>query len=225
MRSNSTPKKKRLPVQTSLEFRTHGGARQGAGRKRVNKDSVIHHARAKFTRPTAVHVTLKMTKAVFNLRSRRSFTVIARSLFKSAGRFGSSVVEFAVQGDHIHLLLQTASSQMLTKAVQGLEVRIARGLNRMMKRSGKVFADRYFVVILKTPTQVRNARHYVRNNFRRHLAEFRPDVTLPSTFVDPYSSQSPLVAGWLPAPTIWIFSKEAEQRVNDAQRRRNNERR
>jgi putative transposase len=221
MESIATSKKTRLPVQTNLVFRTHGGARKNAGRKRVDPDSVIHYARAKFSRPMAVHVVLTMAKAVYNLRSRRSFTVIARSLFKSSGRFGSSVIEFAVQGDHIHLLLQTASSQMLTKAVQGLEVRIARGLNRMMKRSGKVFADRYFVVILKTPSQVRNARHYVRNNFRKHLAQYRPDVKLPSTFVDPYSSQSPLVVGWLPAPTIWIFSKEAEQRANHAQQRRN----
>jgi hypothetical protein len=45
----------------------------------------------------------------------------------------------------------------LARGVQGLSVRIAKGLNGVMGRHGRVFSDRYHVRILKTPLEVKNA--------------------------------------------------------------------
>ena len=42
------------------------------------------------------------------------------------------------------------------RGVQGLAVRVARALNRAMKRTGAVFRDRYHSRVLGTPRQVRN---------------------------------------------------------------------
>jgi REP element-mobilizing transposase RayT len=225
-------------IQTSMLFRQHGGKRQGAGRKEVHRDRMSHKPRMKFARATAVHVTLKMTATVFNLRSRRSFRVIQRALqahcglkvgeravhgatqWKRQSRFGALLVEFSVLGDHIHLVMQAESSTLLSKAVQALEVRIARGLNKMMGRKGQVFRDRYHAVILTTPSQVRNARHYVRHNFRQHVEKSRPWVRMSSSFVDPYSSQSPALAAWLPTPTMWILSADAERKATKFEQRR-----
>jgi hypothetical protein len=41
--------------------------------------------------------------------------------------------------------------------MQGLAVRIARGLNRFWKRKGRVFADRFHSRPLHTPRETRNA--------------------------------------------------------------------
>jgi hypothetical protein len=49
-------------------------------------------------------------------------------------------------------------------------IRIAKGLNRMMGRSGPVFADRYHTHSLKTPREARNALAYVLLNDRSHAA-------------------------------------------------------
>ena len=43
-----------------------------------------------------------------------------------------------------------------------------KGLNRVMKRQGKVLDDRYHGHILRTPTEVRRAREYLLQNARRH---------------------------------------------------------
>ncbi len=79
--------------------------------------------------------------------------------------------------------------------MQGFSVRVARGLNGLTGRKGPVFTERYHLVtlleaaplrILETPTETRNARAYVINNFRRHAAEAGRRVD--AGWVDPCSS-------------------------------------
>lgn len=60
----------------------------------------------------------------------------------------------------------------------GLAVRLARGLNRLWGRVGRIFADRYHALLLRTPRAVRCALVYVLGNARKHGAWVpeRPDV-------------------------------------------------
>ena len=82
--------------------------------------------------------------------------------------------------------------------MQGLNVRMAVALNRLMKRRGKVFDDRYHAVILRTPTQAAHARHYVLNN-RQHHAPGR----YAEGWRDPFASaEAPLIA-----PRVWLLSQ------------------
>ena len=54
--------------------------------------------------------------------------------------------------------------------MNGLGVRVAKGLNRVMGRSGKVLDERYHGHILRTPTEVRNARvRILTTNAERHF--------------------------------------------------------
>ena len=74
---------------------------------------------------------------------------------------------------------------------QGFTISAARHINTALgngahRRRGKVFADRYHVEVITTPTRARHAISYVLNNFRKH-GEDREG--LPSTWlVDPFSS-------------------------------------
>ena len=45
---------------------------------------------------------------------------------------------------------------------------MARALNKVMRRNGTVFADRYYAHILKTPTEAARAVRYVLENWRVH---------------------------------------------------------
>src|SRR5204862_6807235 len=56
----------------------------------------------------------------------------------------------------------------LGRGMKGLCVRIARALNRLWKRVGSVFSDRYHARVLRTPREVRNALNYVLHNAARH---------------------------------------------------------
>ena len=52
--------------------------------------------------------------------------------------------------------------------MKGLGVRLARGLNKLWGRWGRVVKDRYHDRVLKTPREVRNALVYVLHNVKKH---------------------------------------------------------
>lgn len=79
-----------------------------------------------------------------------------------------SVVEYAVMSDHLHLIVEAKDAQTLARGMQGLLVRLARAVNRLFERRGRVFADRYHVHVLRTPREVRHALVYVLHNARKH---------------------------------------------------------
>ena len=65
--------------------------------------------------------------------------------------------------------------------------RLARAVNRVMKRGGRVLADRYHLHLLKTPREARHALRYVLLNARRHAKE--AGLRLPRVArLDPASS-------------------------------------
>jgi hypothetical protein len=65
----------------------------------------------------------------------------------------------------------------------GLGVRVAKGLNRVMRRHGKVLDDRYHGHILRTPTEVRRAREYMLDNARKHYGYRHADPYTSTTAV------------------------------------------
>jgi REP element-mobilizing transposase RayT len=113
-----------------------------------------------------------MEREVWSLRSRRSYRVIEKAFRGGRERFGFRLNEYSVQGNHIHIIAEANDADALARGVKGLSIRIARGLNRLMARRGRVIADRWHQHILRTPTEVRRALAYVLNNFRKHQAEW-----------------------------------------------------
>jgi REP element-mobilizing transposase RayT len=134
------------------------------------------------------HVTLRCLPHVWNLRSRRSFDVIAAALCGVARRTDFRVVHFSIQGNHIHLIVEANGTAALANGMRAVGIRIARGLNRMMGRSGRVFADRYHAHVLRTPTEAHNALRYAVGNFASHAAR-RGEPMRPG-YVDRFSSAS-----------------------------------
>jgi putative transposase len=105
-----------------------------------------------------------------------------------------------VQGNHIHLIVEAENKRALARGMQGLQIRIAKGLNRVMKRRGKVFSDRYHAHILRTPTEVRNALRYVRENHRKHEAQRGRSVSVE--VADVYASGGALIS-----PRTWLLQR------------------
>jgi putative transposase len=140
-----------------------------------------------------VHVTLRARDAIPSLRSTRVFSSLRDSLsasHKSAFR----VVQFSVQTDHIHLVVEADAPVGLVRGLQGLAGRCAKAVNRAAGRRGRVWNSRYHSRALRTPTETRHGLIYVLLNFRKHLGA--------SPGIDPRSS-GPWFGGWrtaVPAP-------------------------
>ncbi len=178
--------------------RTWGGARKGAGRPRKDglkppKKGTPHHVRPVLKSRFPVHVTWRFHRDVWNLRSRRLFTVVQSAMYwATKGHF--RVVHYSVQGDHIHLIVEATDRKALWRGLQGLGIRIARAVNSLMRRSGRVIDDRYHASILTNPRMVRNARNYLLTNAKKHYGTPLPD---------PYASQLPLTR-----PHTWMLRQQ-----------------
>jgi REP element-mobilizing transposase RayT len=103
------------------------------------------------------------------------------------------VVHHSVQSNHLHVIVEAADRLALSKGMSALLVRIARGLNRLWRRRGSIFADRFHERGLRTPAEVRNSLVYVLQNARKHgISASGPDA---------YSS-GPWFDGWQDCPGL-----------------------
>ncbi len=177
--------------QIAFMFRTHGGARRGAGRKRVApKARVLHRPRARLTGREPVLVTLTTRRELVSLRTGRAMQRILTCLTRAKERLGVRIIHYSVQRDHLHLIIEADHARALSRAMQGLSVRIAKSLNRVLGRTGRVFADRFHDRVLTSPKQVRHALAYVLCNARKHGV-----APMIRGWADPCSS-APAFDGW-----------------------------
>jgi REP element-mobilizing transposase RayT len=155
--------------QTELAFKTWGGSRLGAGRKRAGaRSNVSHLRRASLDSHHPVLVTMRVRRDVPNLRTQRAMVGVRRAFIGGRQRFGFRLVHFSVQGNHLHLIVEAADKRALSRGMQGLAIRLARRINGAIGRVGGFFADRYHARALGSPREVRNALAYVLLNRQRH---------------------------------------------------------
>jgi len=126
------------------------------------------------------------------MRSERVVNVLRRSLKRSKRRAPERfrVVEFSIQSDHLHLLVEAADKVALSRGMQGLAISMARRVNRMLGRRGRFWTDRFHARALKSPRAVRNGLVYVLANFRKHSRRHFP------AGIDRFSSAA-VFDGWL----------------------------
>ena len=170
--------KKKSSVQREFGFANWGGKRRGAGRKpRGERAGVGHDTREKTCARYPVLLTLRLRAGLPSLRANDSHRLL-RAAFAAASGEGFRVVEYSVQSNHLHLIAEASSAARLSRGMIGLSVRVARGLNRLWRRAGSVFADRFHSRVLRTPRAVRTALVYVLQNARKHGAWIarRPDA-------------------------------------------------
>jgi REP element-mobilizing transposase RayT len=139
------------------------------------------------------HVTVRLRRVVRTLRNGKMHRSVAAALRAGRERAGFRLVHYSLQGDHLHLIVEADDRVELARGMQGLGIRIARGINRCIGRTGRVLADRYHARVLGSPTEVRRALLYVLNNARHHAAEV--GATYPRSWHDPFSSAHEL-DGW-----------------------------
>src|SRR4051812_9081334 len=179
--------------QGELTFRSWGGRRKGAGRPPgKGRRNSPHRKRARLKSYEPQHTTLRLAGEVAQIRRWRVFAEIVSAIAK-AQRASFRVIEFSVQDGHLHLITEADSWKKLSDGVRALEIRIARAINRVLRRKGIVFADRYHARALGSPRETRNALVYVLQNAKKHFQ--RRGVALRRDWLDRFSSAG-FFAGW-----------------------------
>lgn len=129
-----------------------------------------------------MHVTMKLRRGLRKLRGKATYRLLHGIFLVAAERRGFRICEFSIQNDHLHLIVEADDRESLSRGIQGLAIRVARGLNRLWGRVGKVWKERFHERVLRGMLEVKDAIAYVLNNARKHGVHPR------GRKVDPFSS-------------------------------------
>lgn len=198
--------------QGTLPFMKWGGRRKGAGRKpKGERRGVSHGARARITKHHPGLVTLRLRAGLPGLRESAVLALVELARVKSV-REDFRVVHFSIQTNHLHLVVEADDNTALTRGMRSFLACLVQRLNRMWRRKGPVFADRYHLHVVKQPLELRNGLVYVLNNARKHgcWSEKRPD---------PLSSGESFT-GWLEPRESWARGRSAQSSSQPKPRRR-----
>jgi hypothetical protein len=111
---------------------------------------------------------MRIVRGLPNLRRRDLAKAIGESLRRGKEKAGFRVVHFSIQANHLHLIVEAAGRRMLWRGMTGIGVRVARAVNGVLHRKGRVIGDRYHAHALTKPREVRNAIVYVLTNYKHH---------------------------------------------------------
>ena len=167
-------------------------------------------------------VTLRVLDDVPGLRCGRLVRAFRETLGECAQRLGFRVVDYSIQEDHAHFLVEAQGKVCLANGMKSLAARFARCVNRVFGRAGRVLADRFHHVVKRTPTEVRRAVAYVLLNARKHFRQRRrrmPPVVLDGAssglWFDGWKGRAPPPGRYADAgrecevatPRTWLLSR------------------
>ena len=165
MASAKSKRTRKRHVQQQL-FRL-GGKRRGAGRKpNLARAVERHRARPDFKPYHGLHVVMRIVPAVGSLRRRKLYKAMRDATITAALRERFRIVHISLQRTHVHMLVEAEAKAVLARGMQGFQISAAKHVNAALgdgvrPRRGKVFADRYHLEVITSPTRARRAIAYV----------------------------------------------------------------
>jgi hypothetical protein len=120
-----------------------GGRRPGAGRKPKGDKPMVSHARRPKIRPGArVNIRWRLDPSV-ELKGARA--ALGAAMKAGSEGTGFKVARASLKGRVAEFAVTARDSERLARGMQGMAIRFARALNRVVGRTGRVFTDRYEV--------------------------------------------------------------------------------
>lgn len=182
-------KRRRAPVQLTFADRWSAGRardgqpRQKPGRRAGPRPNVRHRVRPTHKYWNPLHITLRAVRGLPSFRRELLYKAFEDALRRTR-REDFRIVEFSVQDNHVHLIVEADDNDALARGMKSFSVRANRLLNAALGRGrGRVWGDRYHRRDLTGARQVRNALVYCINNYKKHfrVLDGRPRI-------DPFSS-------------------------------------
>jgi REP element-mobilizing transposase RayT len=126
---------------------------------------------------------MRARRGLPSFRAETLFAAFERAVRRTR-REDFRVVEFSVQDDHLHLIVEADDGDALARGMKSFSVRANRLFNAALGRGrGQVWGDRYDRRELTSARQVRDAIVYCLANYKKHQG-----VTSGMPRIDPCSS-------------------------------------
>jgi REP element-mobilizing transposase RayT len=155
-RTRARKKHKQLTLADARKELGRGGWRRCGGRKR-KPGSISHDSRPQLHAQHPQHTAVRLVDGAPNL-ARAYLMKIIRKVLAESHKQDFRIVEFNVLGNHLHLINEAAGKESLARGMQGLEVRLAKRLNAVLKRKGNCSP-----IAITRARCARRARHSTRS--------------------------------------------------------------
>ena len=102
-----------------------------------HRNSVKRCRRPRFARTTVHHVSLRTVDTLPRLRTHAGREVLERALTGARDHTrvtGFRVLHYALEGNHLHLIVEADDDTALSRGMKGLAIRLARGWNKAFAR-------------------------------------------------------------------------------------------
>ena len=153
-------------------------------------------------------MTIKLVEGLPWLREALEGRVLVHCI-REAQRADFRIVHYSIQSDHVHMIVEADDRKALERGMKGAGSQIARTLNKLWRRRGKVFRERFHDRVLKTLREVHNALKYVLNNHLKHgvqsnayAAPRDPDVFSSARYFDGWLGRAPDREPGAPGATV-----------------------
>ncbi|HZJ68158.1 MAG TPA: transposase [Kofleriaceae bacterium] len=130
-----------------------------------------HEVRPDIKPRDALHVVMRVVPSVGSMRRRALYKAIRDATITAALRERFRIVHVSIQRTHVHMLVEATSKEALARGMQGFQISAARYINTALqvdkyrRRRGRVFADRYHLEVITSPTRAHHVLSYVLNNW------------------------------------------------------------
>lgn len=138
-----------------------------------------HMKRPRVDKDTPLHITWRLKIGLLSMRKQQLLKEFEESV-RRAKIFGLRVLQFSIQGNHIHLIVEADNNLALAQGLRSLGGRFGKIIRKHAGGRGPVFAGRYHIELIQTPEQMRNTLSYVLLNHSKHKKVVE--------YVDGYSS-------------------------------------
>lgn len=152
---------------------------KGAGRPaRVDK-GIRHTEREKITKPTSLHLTIKVRENKADIQSKRILKALHHAIMRARLK-RLKVIHYSLEFNHVHLLVEAQDNTVLHKGMQALGISLSKAINKIKIVKGAVYKHRYHFRKITSTRQLKNVLHYIFNNGVHHKRS--------SNILDPFNS-------------------------------------
>ncbi|MBT3236341.1 MAG: hypothetical protein HN353_10355 [Bdellovibrionales bacterium] len=155
------------PQQLPLDLKTRGRPKKKGDIHKTSSGKIAHISRPSIDRNNPIHINIRVQEKLPNLRRKSSFKLFTKAV-KRARLKGLRVVHFSLQTNHLHLLVEADSNRQLSSGMRSLLITYSIWINRLLKRQGPLFRDRFNMEVITTPRRMKNLLNYIFKNSAKH---------------------------------------------------------
>lgn len=138
-----------------------------AGRPSKNDKGIRHKERPKFFRTRSLHLTIKVRENKADIQNKKVLMKLQYAIQRARLK-GLKVIHYALEYNHVHLLVESTTHETLHRGMQALGISLAKGINKLKGKKGAVYKHRYHFRQISCRRDLKNVIQYILQNHRKH---------------------------------------------------------